>query len=578
MKKFPLVLKSRCYSLALLLTLLPLNHTVFARSSDRSDEFQPARIERAENEPQNWLTYGGNYRAWRYSPLNQITTQNVKSLAPVWAFPTGELRGGLNATPLVADGVMYLIGPRNRLFAMNAATGQKLWSYEYQLPKDFSVPYTPGTRGVAMAYGLIYLGTLDNHLVAIDAKTGREVWDVEIQDVRQCGCNVTSAPLVVKDKVIVGNTGGETAHRSYLTAFDAKTGKLLWRFYTIPGQGEPGRETWDQESWRFGGGPTWLTGSYDPELNLVYWGIGNPSSDFYGEGRKGDNLYTNSIVALDPETGKMKWYFQELPHDLYDFDSAYECVLIDARWKGADRKLLVHPNKGGYTWVIDRTNGKFVSGYPFIDTISWMKGVDAEGKPTGRLDIPPDKETYVCPSVCGGRSWNHSSYSPRTQFWYNTGWEFCGIVKPQLMDVVEGQGLFGGGVDLVPPKGIAPYGHIDAYDPATGEKKWRYKTKYANLSSLLTTAGDLLFAGDVEGNAFALDSRTGEKLWSFNTGGGISGSPISYSVNGRQYVAVPSGMGSLIGGVVPVIWPETRGRLPEGASTLFVFALPEQSK
>lgn len=574
----PQLIKKRSPIFALLCLLCLCHQTFAARRAQPGVDLQPERIARADSEPQNWLTYGGNYGAWRHSQLAQINSQNVKKLVPVWSFPTGELRGGLNATPLVADGIMYLVGPHNRVFAINAATGEKLWSYFYQLPKDFSVPYTPGTRGIALAYGMVYLGTLDNHLVAIDAKTGREVWDVEIQDVRQCGCNVTSAPLVVKDKVIVGGTGGETAHRGYLTAFDAKTGKLLWRFYTIPAKGEPGSETWAEESWRYGGGPTWLTGSYDPELNLLYWGVGNPSSDFYGEGRRGDNLYTNSIVALDPDTGKLKWYFQEIPHDLYDFDSSYECVLVNARKDGVERKLLVHPNKGGFTWVVDRETGKFVSGYPFIDTLTWMKGLDAAGKPTGLLPVPPDKQTYVCPSVCGGRSWNHSSFSPRTGLWYNVGWEFCGIIKPEKLEVIEGQGLFGGGADIIPPKGVKPYGHIDAYDPATGERKWRYDTKYANLSSLLTTAGDLLFAGDVEGNAFALDARSGEKLWSFNTGGGISGSPVSYAVNGRQYVAVPSGMGSLIGGVVPIIWPEAKGRLPEGASTLFVFALPEENK
>ena len=536
-----------------------------------------ARLARADREPQNWLTYGGNNQAWRYSALDQITRANVARLKPVWSFETGETRGGLNATPLVMDGVLYLVGPFNRVFALNAATGEKLWSYFYQLPK-MTIPYTTGTRGIALGHGLVFLGTLDNHVVALDAKTGREVWDVEVEDVRQCGCNITSAPLVVKDKVIVGGTGGETAHRGYLNAFDARTGKHLWRFYTIPGPGEPGFETWDKESWRFGGAPTWLTGSYDPELNLVYWGVGNPSSDFYGEGRKGENLYTNSIVALDPDTGKLRWFYQEIPHDLYDFDSAYECVLVDVERGGRTEKLLVHPNKGGYTWVLDRATGKFVSAWPHVETINWLKGVDQGGKPVGRLLVPPVGETFVCPSAAGGRSWNHSAYSPRTRWWYNTGFEFCNSITPQKLEVREGKGLFGGSIDFKPPAGGPAWGHIDAYDPVTGAKKWGYRTKYMNLSSLLATGGDLIFAGDVEGNAFALDARTGERLWSAGVGAGVSGSPISFAVGGRQFIAVPAGMGSLIGGLVPVLWPETKGHLPGPASTLHVFALPDAGK
>lgn len=532
------------------------------------------RLEKADREPQNWLTYGGNYAAWRYSALSQITRENVKSLTPVWAFSTGELRGGLNATPMVMDGVMYLVGPMNRVFALNAVTGEKLWQYIYKLP-DKPIPYTTGTRGIALGYGMVYLGTLDNHLVAIDAKTGREIWDVEVEDLRQCGCNITSAPLVVKDKVIVGVTGGEHAHRGYLTAFEAKTGKFAWRFYTIPGPGEPGFETWEGDSWKWGGAPTWLTGSYDPELNLIYWGVGNPSSDFYGEEREGDNLYSDCIIALDADTGKLKWYFQEVPHDMYDFDSSYECVLVDVERNGRKQKLLLHANKGGYSWILDRTNGKFIAAYPHVDLITWMKGVDANGRPVGLQPVPPDRETFVCPGAIGGRNWNHSTFSPRTGWWYNSAWEICNIIRPEKLTPREGQPLFAGAIDIKPPKDVKPYAHIDAVDPLTGARKWRYTPKYMVVASLLSTASDLLFSGDLEGYAFALDAKTGEKLWSFNTGGGISGSAITYAVNGRQYVAVPSGMGSLVGGVAPAIWPELAPKWPEGASTLFVFALPE---
>ncbi len=531
------------------------------------------RLINSDREPQNWLSYGGNYSAHRYSSLDQINRGNVGQLAPAWMFPTGELRGGLNATPLVADGVMYLMGPMNRVFALDAVKGTILWRYHYKLP-EISIPYQPGSRGLAIGHGRVYFGTVDNHVVALDAKTGREIWEVEVEDVRQCGCNITSAPLIIRDKMIVGGTGGEHAHRGYINAFDAKTGRHLWRFYTIPAPGEPGAETWDPRMLKYGGAPAWLVGSYDPELNLLYWGIGNPSSDFYDALRPGDNLYSNSIIALDPDTGRLKWHYQEVPHDMYDFDSAYECVLIDYEKGGRKQKLLVHANKGGYTWVLDRATGKYVNAYPHVDELTWLKGVDGNGRPVGMQPVPPDKETFVCPSAAGGRNWDHSSYSPRTRLWYNIGWEICNIIRPEKMEPKEGQPLFGGSMTFVAPRGKPAYGHINGFDPLTGERKWRYQTRYMNVASLLSTGGDLIFTGDVMGEVFALDATNGKKLWGFNTGASVTGSPITYSVNGRQYVAVPTGMGSLVGGLTPLIWPESGGSFPERASTLVVFALP----
>ncbi len=534
------------------------------------------RLVNSDKEPQNWLNYGGNQASHRFSSLDQINKTNIKQLQTSWIFQTGELRGGLNATPIVVDGVMYLMGPMNRVFALDATNGQVLWKYFYKLSTQ-SIPYQRGGRGLAVAYGKVYFGTLDNHFVALDAKTGRELWDLEIEDTRQCGCNVTSPPVVVKDKVIVGGTGGEHAHRGYLNAFDAKTGKHLWRFYTIPGPGEPGFETWGEMMWKYGGGPAWLVGSYDAETNLLYWGIGNPSSDFYDEFRPGANLYTNSIIALNPDTGKMQWYYQEVPHDMYDFDSAYECLLIDHEVNGQKQKLLVHPNKGGYTWVIDRVTGKYLNSYAHVDNITWFKGVDKDGKPQQMQKVLPNEKTYVCPSAAGGRNWEASSYSPRTKLWYNMGWEVCNIIAPQKQDIVEGQPLFGGSMEFVAPKDAKATGHIDAYDPLTGKRSWRFMTRYMNVCSLLSTGSDLLFSGDVLGEAFALDAKTGEKLWAFNTGASLTGSPVTYSVNGKQYVAMPTGMGSLVGGLAEIVWPEAAGKLPEAASTLVVFALPDNA-
>ena len=529
------------------------------------------RIEHADKEPQNWLTFFGNYRAWSYSPLDQITRDNVKQLVPVWAFPTGG-QNGLQAAPLVVDGVLYIENHQNHVFAVDATTGRPLWEYPYQSSRrvDPSQPAL-GTRGLAIGYGLVYMGTKDNHVVAIDAKTGHEVWNVQVPDTTEC-CGITGAPLLVKDKVITGVVDGEFAHRGYLTAFDAKTGRMVWRFYTIPAPGEPGSETWPGDSWKTGGGSTWFTGSYDPELNLVYWGIGNPSSDLFGEHRKGSNLYTDSLVALDADTGKLKWYFQEIPHDLWDFDSNPEPVLIDASQNGQPRKLVLHSSKGGYAYLLDRQTGKLIETFAYAQDINWSSGLDKDGKPLNPVVPAKGSGVVFCPGTLGARNFNHSAYSPRTGLWYTNDFEICDRLEPEDVDIKEGDRYFGGtpGSWQLSAKGKP---NISAFDPLTGERKWTFATKYPNASSLLATAGNLIFAGDLEGNAFALDAKSGERLWSFNTGGKIAAPPVSFSVNGRQYIAISTGGGAIVERLVPDLYPEAKGHLPADASTLFVFAL-----
>jgi alcohol dehydrogenase (cytochrome c) len=539
----------------------------------RPAEITPERLAKAADDPANWLTYSGTYNAWRYSGLDQINRSNVRKLAPVWAFQTGKLEGGFSCTPLVADGVMYITSPGNRVFAINAVTGQEIWHYYYALPKTLGLIYGPVNRGLAMGDGLIFMGTLDNHLVALDIHTGKEVWNVNIEDMKVCGCNITGAPLVVKDKVLVGVTGGDSAHRGYINAFFTKNGRRAWRFWTIPGPNEPGNDTWKSVSWKTGGGATWLTGSFDPELNLVYWGVGNPAADFYGGSREGSNLYTDCVLALDADTGKLKWHHQEIPHDVWDWDSAYECVLIDKVIKGVARKLLVNPNKGGYTWVLDRATGEFITAWRFGENVSWITAVDEHGDLLGRNEPVKDKPTLICPSVSGSRSWNHGSYSPKTGFFYTPVIEYCDLITPRDEAAVPGAPSFGGGFEMKrPPQGEAG-GHIDAFDPVSGKRQWSYRSKYPLLASTLATAGNLIFSGDPEGHFFALDALTGERIWSFSTGSGHRGSPITYSVNGRQYIAVPSGWGSAAAGALPQIWPEAED-FPPG-DTLFVFALPE---
>jgi alcohol dehydrogenase (cytochrome c) len=528
----------------------------------------------------NWTYHGGTQFAWRYSALDQINRTNVKSLAPVWAFQTGDYEMGLQSTPIVVDGVLYLSTSRSQVFALDAVTGRVIWQYKYPLPR-VTTPYGPQNRGVAVGDGKVYLGTYDNYLIAIDQKNGHEIWRVNLDDIRQCGCTITAAPLVVKDKVIVGGAGGDSAHRGYLTAVSMKTGRVAWRFYTIPGPGEKGNETWKGDSWKYGGGATWMTGSFDPGLNLVYWGVGNAASDldptgrYSGEG-EGANLYTASVVALDADTGKLKWHYQEVPKDVWDYDSAYECVLVDREVGGKMRRLLVHINKGGYAFVLDRVTGEYLKAYAIVDNHTWTSGITEDGKFVGRVEPVQGKATLICPSALGGKSWNQMAYSPRTGYLYVPALEFCSNTTVVPQEPHEGRGYFGGGGPMAPPPDGPFRSHLDAYDPVTGRRQWSYPYKFALLASILTTAGDLVFTGDPEGFFFALDARTGEKLWSFQTGSGNRGSAVTYSVNGRQYVATPTGWGSIAARGMSALWPE--GETFRGGSMLMVFALPEGTR
>lgn len=538
-----------------------------------AQSLKAARAASGGGHAQNWTSFYGNDQAWSYSPLTQITRDNVKQLGTAWTFPVPGR--GLESAPLAIDGVLYLEAPNNDVYAVDAVSGKQIWKYTYRTG-DAAARGGKG-RGLATGFGMVFMGTNDNHVVAIDMKTGNEAWNVEVESRAKCNCGINSAPLLVKDKVVTGVTGGEVAHRAYLTAFDAKTGKMAWRFYPIPAPGEPGSETWSGNSWKLGGGSTWYTGSYDPDLNVIYWGIGNPSSDFYGGDRMGANLYTDSLVALDADTGKLKWYFQETPHDLWDYDSDPEPVLFDATMNGGARKLVVHSSKNGYAYLFDRTSGKLLRAFPYVDTINWTKGLDADGKPLGPVVEPvAGEDNLFCPGTEGGRNRNHSAYSPRTGWWYTTSLEICShlnVEKKNIDEVKEGDGWFAGTHKDEPSKSAPP--HIAAFDPLTGKKQWSFPTTWANASSLLATAGDLIFAGDVEGNAFALDARTGEKLWSADTGAIVASPPVSYAVNGRQYIAVSSGGGSIVDGRITLFWPESKGKIPQTESRLTVFALPE---
>jgi alcohol dehydrogenase (cytochrome c) len=533
----------------------------------------------------DWPHYGGTLSAWRYSALDQINTSNVRRLTPAWVFQTGDASDGLQSTPLVIDGVLYLITPHTQVFAIDAATGSLRWQYKPPTPRPGRAggQVYPLNRGVAIAQGKVFFGSNDNFLVALDQKSGREAWRVAVDDVRQCGCNITGAPLIAGDKVIVGGTGGDAAHRGYLTAFYATNGQLAWRWYVIPGPGEKGHETWKGDSWKFGGGAPWMTGSYDPVLNLVYWGTGNASGDFNdadrnpGSDKGADrNLYTASVVALDAATGKLRWYRQEVPGDLWDFDSAYEVILFDAPVRGQERKLLAHMNKSGLTLVLDRTNGEIVKAFSVPEVKTWISGVTEDGKLVGRVEPEIGKAISVCPSVGGAKSWNSMAYSPRTGFIYVPVIEMCNAITANPQPAQEGSFRSNGGMTLRLPAGRSTYGHVDAWDPLTGRRVWSVPSKYPLMASMLATAGDLVFTGDPEGNFFALDARSGGKLWNYQTGAGHRGSAISYSVNGRQYIATPTGwQSSITGGFVAGMFPDQTFRT---GSTLIMFSLPEAGK
>lgn len=533
----------------------------------------------------NWPHFGGSQAAWRYSELDQVNRDNVAQLRPAWLFHTDDYGDGLTSTPIVIDGVMYLSTPSNWIYALDAASGEKLWEYRYTPRPDFVLPGSAGAfiqnRGVAVHNGKVIMGTVDHALVAVDAVTGSEVWKVYVDDSRQCGCNILSAPLIVKDMVVVGQNGGDGAFRGYLTAFDVDTGRFKWRFYTIPAPGEPGSDSWKGDSWKFGGGAPWMTGSYDAELDLIYWGTGNAAGDFYSgdrtpdgrEDSEGINLYTASVIALDADTGELAWHFQEVPRDVWDFDSAYEVVLMDREIGGRERKILAHMNKSGLTFVLDRTNGEYLGVFSVPEVRTWITGVGENGELLGRKEPVVGESVNVCPTAIGAKSFNQMAYSPRTGLLYTPTMEFCTNISAVDQPAQEGIFYSSGGFVNELPEGRESYAHLDAWNPVTGERVWSIPSQFALMASVLTTAGDLVFTGDPEGWFLAFDAENGDLLWSFQTGAGHRGSAISYAIDGQQYIATPVGwQDSITGGMLEALFAAENFRK---GSTMMVFTLPE---
>jgi alcohol dehydrogenase (cytochrome c) len=496
------------------------------------------RLLNAEKDPANWLMYSGRYSGWRHSELNQITAANASKLKVKWVYqmPTTHM---VETTPLVADGVMYFTEPPSNVVAVDVETGKQFWRYRRATPQKVNVCCGQVNRGVALLDDRVFVGTVDAHLVSLDARTGAVLWDVKVADYTH-GYSVTVAPLIVKDMVIAGIAGGEYGIRGFLDAYDAKTGKLRWRFWTIPGPGEKGNETWSGDSWKTGGGSTWVTGSFDPEQNLIIWGVGNPSPDWNGDKRLGDNLYSDSAIAVDADTGKLKWYFQHVPHDVHDWDSVQVPVLVDDEWQGQRRKLVYWAHRNSFYYVMDRESGKFLLGKEFAKQ-TWARGLDANGRPIRLPGIDPSPEgTYVWPGVQGSTNWYSPSYSPRTKYFYLTAWENRSVYRKGDQEYTPGNRYIGS-VPMIDLPDDPGRGFIRALNPKTGDRVWEYKLQTKPWAGVLSTAGDVVFGGSDEGSFFALDARTGKELWRQNTGGIIRANPISFLSKGKQVVAIAAG-------------------------------------
>ena len=530
------------------------------------------RILNARSEPHNWLTYYGAYDGQRYSPLDQINRGNVKKLSPAWVFQCGStgLHAGkstysFEASPLVVDGVMYVSGWDGWVWAIDARNGSELWQYKHAIPYDVSLCCGNVNRGVAVAEGLVFVVTLNAHIIALDAETGQKVWDQTYGDVR-AGESATVAPLVVKDMVIVGSSGGEFGSRGHLDAFKRETGERVWRTYMVPKPGEPGSETWpsDGEAWQRGGANCWVTSTFDPDLNLLYVGTGNPAPDFDGGVREGDNLYTDSGVAVDADSGEIKAHFQYTPHDLWDYDSTMEHILFDLD----GQKLAAHFDKNGFLYILDRTNMNPVRVVPFVDRIDWGE-VDATTGKVTPLKYP-DKEgdpVHFWPGPAGAKEWTHACYSPKQELLYVPVQDVGATATRRRREFKESIPYWGAGV-AVDLEDMA--GSISAFDPKTGQERWRWRNDIPMCSSVLATGGDLVFGGEPTGEFNAIDAESGELLWQFQCGSGHHSSPCSYSVDGRQYIAAPTGWGAWTEGFLP-------GMLGAGqGSALFAFALPEE--
>jgi len=531
-------------------------------------------------EPENWLLIRGNYQGWSYSPLDQITTRNVKKLTLVWSFSTG-VESGHQAPPIVNNGMMFVSTPYSQVLALDAKTGDLIWRYRRELPEDFK-PLHNTNRGVALYGDKVYLASLDCYLVALDAKTGKVAWEKQVDNYKT-GYYMTLAPLVVKGKVMVGVSGGEFGIRGFVQAFDAETGAPAWKTYTIPGPGEPGHETWSGDTWKRGGASVWLTGTYDPELNLTFWGTGN-ASPWFGDQRPGDNLYTSSTVAIDPETGALKGHFQYHWNESWDWDEMDAPLVLDYQRGGRAIKGLVHPARNGYLYLLERSKDRisFVSATPYVKQNVFRSIDPTTGRPEYHAERIPGtgKRADFCPSLWGGKDWPNVAYNPKTgRLYMPTNDNHCGFMEGKVQEYVPGKwwtGIDIPDIGFTADKNAKYFGEVQAWDIGAAKKVWTHQFPASMAwGGLLTTAGDLVFGGGTYDRYFrAFDAASGKVLWQLRTNSGINAPPVSFSVGGVQYIAVVSGWGvdpefqqGLLSGLLG--WPKD---IPVGG-VIWVFAL-----
>jgi alcohol dehydrogenase (cytochrome c) len=492
------------------------------------------RLLNSAKEPQNWLTYSGDYSGKRFSPLDQIRVDNAHNIVAKWVYQTAAT-GKFETTPLVVDGILYATAPDNRAFALDARTGRPIWMYQRQVPGDIRPCCGRVNRGMAILGDKVFFGTLDAHVMALDAKTGAVVWDVSAADYKT-GHSFTVAPLALKNLIVIGVSGGEYGVRGFIDAYDAATGARKWRFYTVPGPGEPGHETWEGASWKVGGAPAWNTGTYDPATNQIFWPTGNPAPSNRGAGRSGDNLYSNSLLALNADTGTLNWYFQFTKHDEHDWDATQIPILIDTNGK----KLIGQADRNGYFYVIDRTTGKLISANPYGKT-TWSDAKDAEGRPIANKNASPTLEGHtVCPGALGTTNFMPPTYDPKTELFYVTSRDQCDIFSMAPQPYEAGHAFYGSA--YFPSEEARPYlGFLKAIDPATGEIKQTFQHTTPTWSGVLSTAGGLVFSGDAEGNFIAFDATSLKPLWHFQMGGAVYAAPMAFAIDGKEYVAIAAG-------------------------------------
>ncbi len=487
----------------------------------------------------NWTSYNGDYSGRRFSSLQEINASNVRELRTAWVFHPGNSQR-LEVTPVVIRGVMYITSA-NDVFALDARTGRSLWHYQRPLsPGLLDDAAAHKSRGVAVWQDSVYAETDDAHLLRIDARSGGLIWDIEYAD-KTKHYGATSAPLAVNGMIIVGTSGGDSGVRGFVAAYDAITGKLKWRFWTIPGPGEFGSSSWPGDAYLYGGATTWMPGTYDPELNTLYWTTSNAAPDFVGDTRPGDDLYTASVVALNADTGELRWYFQFTPHDLWDYDANETPVLVDTRENGSVRRLLVQANRNGFFYVIDRTNGKFLRATRFAEKLTWASQIDPSGRPVLSGKIPTAEGTYICPGIEGATNWFSPSYNPNTGLLYVIALESCNVFFAKPEKFVKGQTYYNTGTKL--PADENSQKVLLALSVADGKIVWRYP-QVGNAHSwagTLATATGLVFFGDDTGMLEAVDGATGRPLWHFNTGQLMSASPMTYEADGVQYVTIAAG-------------------------------------